>query len=147
MLDQIVNGFGTDIGSLQATVNVESMLIQQLLVPLLMMGNLLWPLPSDTKCFANGSSRYPTSTALSLETLASWSVCWTILLFANFSSPILRPDTKPPRPRPRPRPVPRWLRRLLRFGTCGAAIIKLKRTARQWRGDPPTVAGMHPPWS
>ena len=72
-VDEIVNGLCSNIGTCVAwSTNTTSFgpYIYPDLVPLFMIGNLLCD--SDaTKYLANGSSRYPTSTALSLETLAS----------------------------------------------------------------------------
>lgn len=112
----------------RATQRHLHMHLKSMSVPRLMMGNLLIHLSvsEGTKAFAKGSSKYPTSTALSRETLASLSVFCTIASLAARSSSVPaglpRRDARPPRE----------LRSVLRFGICEAAI-QFKESRRRKR--------------
>lgn len=103
-----------------------SIAVVRVYVPLLMIGRrrVAGPGGACTKSRANGSARYPSSTALKREMAASVSVPWIVV---SWLGP--EPDAGiplrlgPPRPRPRPRPLaPRKERRL---GIDGADILKL----------------------
>lgn len=87
-------------------------------IPLFINGSLLSACPPGNMCFANGSSRYPHSTALSLEVAASRSVPWMILSLSTWEIAPASPG--PPLPLPRPLPPPR--RSVLRLGICEADI-------------------------
>ena len=103
-------------GSGQQDTQARSLAVEA--IPRLMMGNLLCTLWLATKYLAKGSSRYPTCTALSRETLASPSVACTILSLTCCFSSEMTSSSWPglPRPLPRPMPDPRALREFKRLG-------------------------------
>lgn len=88
-----------------------------------MIGIRRVPCPA-TKRDANGSSRYPRETALSLETAASVSVDWMARSLRWAPGPLaspLPPNRAEPLPRPpRERGPPREVKR---FGICGADML------------------------
>lgn len=137
-IDEVIDRGGSDIGSCIITSSVSSGdsrrgVHRTRRIPLLMIGNLLVPGPEAVRALAKGSSRYPSSTALRRETLASLSVPCTTLSLAEAPWPwsLEVPVPAPPRPLRRPRPPPR--RSVFRLGIWGADIEREEDKERTLR--------------
>jgi len=94
----------------------------------LMMGSLRVGGPGAVFCARNsakGSSRYPSSTALSRDSAASVSVPWMVISWPGVGLELELPTPPRPRPKPRPLPPPREAPRSdSRFGIDGADMRK-----------------------